>query len=88
MSCLHARGISDLPMCNGPGLQHAVPRRVRLLLVALGVTAAVSGFGGILLAFDELWSVPAAHIAQSSNSDSVPRHAWNWHAQRCSGMQC
>ena len=22
MSCLHARGISDLPMGNGPGLQH------------------------------------------------------------------
>ena len=25
MSCLHARGISDLPMGNGPGLQHTLP---------------------------------------------------------------
>ena len=24
MSCLHARGISDLPMGNGPGLQHGL----------------------------------------------------------------
>ena len=25
MSCLHARGISDLPMGNVPGLQHMEP---------------------------------------------------------------
>ena len=24
MSCLHAHGISDLPMGNGPGLQHSI----------------------------------------------------------------
>ena len=29
MSCLHARGISDLPMGNGPGLQHLCPMLVR-----------------------------------------------------------
>ena len=71
ITCLHARGISDLPMGNGPGLQHTLPSRVSAL------EAASAGIAGVILVLTVLVVVAVA-VRQSSHDLSEGGADQHW----------